>query len=256
MHNTLGDFKKMAELITEQFSGGGPLCIGLYNPTGGGLPTTDMRSFCDEFGRNPDGTFSLFHVIETLGEMLPKINPNLLWLHIVHSEGALIANEVFEACEKRRVRGKGNATNCMKNQLLVATYGAVRPVRKSYAFSALNTYSSQDIVLRIARKRFSIDFKDLPRNEYVEVEDREHNKYMIRLIDSLLPPPPPHPYVSEDVLNVDSPIYFSPMALKALTLPEEREDHTFTKPSYASALKNDVEKLKEGYQIYDCKTNR
>ncbi len=269
MHNDVSAFKKISESLVKQFSER-PLCIGLHNPTWGGIPPIDMIRFRREVRVHPSASSSLFHMIKTLGEALPSINPNLIWVHAAHSEGALIANEVFDLGEEKGWLAKANP--CIKKQLISLTYGAVTPIRDAYAFRARNTYSLQDIVLFMSQRHFDIDFTKLDKGEYTEVEDRAGNTYTIRVIDSEL-----HksglisdslfadilattnasctlPGIPNKGLLVEFPCRLIYEIVRRFL--SSVEDHGFTNDSYDKALEDDIKDLKDEYEIYNPKASR
>jgi hypothetical protein len=104
---TLDDFMKMGVSIINKFRVLGskttdtshfcesPLCVGLYNP--GGCLTCDVDRTIDHFkGRETPTVRRTRLMLVTIANLLHFINPQLRWLHIVHSEGGAITHNAIK----------------------------------------------------------------------------------------------------------------------------------------------------------------
>ncbi len=74
-------------------------------------------------------------------ETINKINPELIWLHVAHSEGGLIAERAIENMTYEQ-------QNLLKQHLYLLTLGSARPVPHDNAFRAINIYSKTDYLAR------------------------------------------------------------------------------------------------------------
>lgn len=151
INNTPDDFKNKGTWILENLPER-PLCIGLFNPSNGKFlpgPTgaiPDLYRMREEKVYNTDTLATTWCMFRTFAKFLPK-DPNFFWLHIAHSEGTILANSALS-----------NALTPIEEQdffrrhLHILTYGAVMPVPLRITKGALNTYSSEDITLKVYGK--------------------------------------------------------------------------------------------------------
>ncbi len=86
-----------------------------------------------------------------IASTLDKINPNLLWLHIAHSEGGLIEYRAIEGMTPEEQQ-------LMKKHLYSFAAAPAHPIPIDFANYAVNVYSSQDD----ATRRHGMPFLDNP----------------------------------------------------------------------------------------------
>lgn len=238
-----------------------PLCIGLHNPTTGKIPI-DMLRFKAEQYINIEAVHSLRQLRVTFANLLPQINPNLLWLHIAHSEGGLIANVVHRLFEDWRL---SKEREYIKNHLITATYGAVMPVPDNVVHHVVNTYSKDDIAMFFyGRTYLDTDFDKIKEDSYTSRKTYEGKHYTVTIVKSERVPLVRLPEVltREQRLNMS---WF-----EWLGYSEELEDrshtaallghlchsiidHGFKEKTYQNALEDDLRKFRGKYGIYNAK---
>ena len=133
--NTLEDFRSMGELIRQHFPGA-PLSIGLHNPKLDLLNHLKrVKSIsCAEITPVIGRTFLMF---KTLIHLIRRINPDLLWVHIMHSEGGGIGHLALEAMAREEL-------GLFKKNLITLGYGPLLPISQERVLYAKNTYSDRD----------------------------------------------------------------------------------------------------------------
>jgi len=133
--NTPKDFKMMCESIMGNFLER-PLFMGLYNPTQG--YDNDLGRLIDHLqSEDNEAVIRMSSLFAKFSHLLLAINPDLRWLHVVHSEGGIITHRALENMSKEQ---KKHFSRC----LITAAYGPVRPIPKSFARTTFNTYSDKD----------------------------------------------------------------------------------------------------------------
>ena len=219
INNSFDDFKIMGNSILQHLPEN-PLCIGLYNPTKGMF--NDLSGVLEKLEGCLSDTICMTHqFFITLSEKLFKINPSVLWAYIGHSEGGLIAETALTMLSEQRWN------SYLKHNLLIATYGAVLPIPKSYA-KAINTYSSKDGAT-------------LPRvQSYLQSLGEKAEDYEIKIVEG----------------NATSNLPFLPFGFTGLVLKALFEhvkgDHDFQGSTYQKALEFDIKNFfRSGRQIYD-----
>ncbi len=282
MMNTLDDFKKICSLIVNQFPEA-PLCIGLHNPTTENI-VLDMVRFNKEPLLNQIAVYSLCQMFKTFAYLLPKINPNLLWTHFAHSEAGLIANAVFTLCEESWIN-LVEARKYIKNNLITATYGAVKPIPDDYVFYAMNTYSKTDVALFFGQNYLDRKYDDRLLSQisedrpYDSVKNHQGKTYKIRLIESktkhesyVKMPDMPEVLTCEQRLSMtwlesianlhelDDKTRITNLVNKNVSNEVNYflysiVDHGFEKDSYQSAFKNNVKYIRDLYGISNSKGN-
>ena len=150
IQNNLDDFEDMCNSITSKLTQEKPLFIGLYNPTNGkgyGFPQDFLR-LSNEWVSNVPSIISLRQMFATFGTLLSQIRPRLLWTHIAHSEGGLLANRCLTNPHWGLTR---HQKQHVRRHLITLLYGAVASVPDKEVLSATNTYSTKDIAFRYAK---------------------------------------------------------------------------------------------------------
>ncbi|MBA2369626.1 MAG: hypothetical protein H0V82_11465 [Candidatus Protochlamydia sp.] len=260
------DFSKMSALISQQFPEK-PLCIGLYNPTTGNI-LKDMYRFQNEASLNKLAVYSLCQMVKSFADLIPTINPNLLWTHFAHSEGGLIANAVLELCEQWWLE---NTRKYLENHLITVTYGAVKPIAKEYVLDAINTYSKNDIALFFGKHYIDKKLNEISVDNYESIKFYQGKTYRINVMDSTTKNEPvihiPERLSFEERLQLS---FWEHLGHQELALPHSYDlishhindlayqivDHGFAKSSYQKYFGQDVAYLRKTYKIYNSMIDR
>lgn len=264
-----GNFASVVKQFPE-----GTLCIGLYNHTTSFLPK-DMSRFVNEPALNRESTYCLFHLLLTLSEILPLINPHVLWTHFAHSEAGLIAHSVFKLLEQHGGYSSNildTARKFIKKQLITCTYGAVHPVPDDPIYLAINTYTDRDIALTLGEKFIDRDLSKTLEQTFTSKKRVKDKTYTIKVVKTKLSTEPflgvkfepPHRSLTIqekiDMTWVDrlaqlmrleegsphisyqaSTTLIDTINAKVFSI----QDHGFSEVTYQKALKDDVQFLKE-----------
>jgi hypothetical protein len=115
-----------------------PLCIGLYNP---------MGDFCNDVDRTCDhlagyvrpNVYRMRLMLTTFADLLERINPSLMWLHIIHSEAGAITHRAIKEMSQNHRRS-------LKKRMIIAAYGPAIPIPDDFAKIVWNVYSDKDPV--------------------------------------------------------------------------------------------------------------
>lgn len=269
MANKQSSFIESAKSVFDHFKEA-PLCIGLYNPTffqSVPLPT-DMARFPSEKTFNKSAVFSLCQMMRTLADLLPKINPNLFWAHFAHSEGGLIANAALEVCEDEWFFR--DAQKYLKNNLITATYGAVKPIPNDYTKYSINTYSKHDIALFFGKDYIDLDLEEMIKSSKPVKKTYKGKTYTIKVIDSKvefkeaikMPVKMPERLSLKETLDLSffeyvayrEEINAAPWGTQACInlvndFAHRIKDHGFEEASYKEELKVNADDFKEEYKI-------
>ncbi len=142
----LRTFQSITSMIPE-----GTFTIGMYNPTQG-LFKDGKRTFRERRGKDTPTVVNTRQFMVAISETLHKINPELLWLHIGHSEGGVIGRNAI----------KGMTTdqrNRLKNQLYYLGVASAKPIPLDYGRGVKNIYSNQDFITGW----FALKYKNDPK---------------------------------------------------------------------------------------------
>ncbi len=116
----------------------GTLTIGLYNQTEGFFPDV-YRTFQERSGKDTPTVVNTRQFLIAVSEFLHKINPELLFYHIAHSEAGVIGvNAIQGMTYEQKER--------LQNQLLILGIGPAKPFPKAFGLQVKNIYSKQDFV--------------------------------------------------------------------------------------------------------------
>ncbi len=149
MNTTFKEFSEMSKSIVGIVPEG-PLCIGLHNPTEG-IFNDYKRVVKEQKGQDTPTVQRTRQMFTTMIDLLPNINPNLIWVHIQHSEGGLIGKLGIEGMTDDRRKH-------LATQLCVIGLGSAEPMPSKYALKATDFYSEKDRVT----KRFAEPFLNDP----------------------------------------------------------------------------------------------
>jgi hypothetical protein len=155
------DFDAVSDSIQQKIEEG-TLLITLYNPSKGLL--SDLNRVSDELSGKETSIISRTRqFMVSLADRLSKINPTLLWMHIVHSEAGLIAHRAIE--KMARVHRM-----LLANQLYLYAIASARPIPTDFAFEVFNVYSARDAIA----KRFVTSYLNHPNYniEMIPTESR------------------------------------------------------------------------------------
>lgn len=276
MNDFENNFRKMAQSIINQFPEG-PLCIGLHNPTSHNL-VADLARFEYETESNSRAVYSLCQLIKTFADLLPKINPQMVWTHFAHSEGGLIANAVLELCQQAWLR---ETQKYIKEHLITATYGPVKPIPQEYALESKNTYSNKDIALFFGRQYLDKELDKIENQSYESSKSYQGKTYKVTIINSLTSAEPflnikfeqpqiltleqrlkmswvewmAHHHEIEDRSLIGNAINTA-IVDKINATAFSITDHGFGEATYQAALLDDIKSFKKDYKVYDAKTFR
>lgn len=273
MNTFEGEFKRMSQAIVDQFPEG-PLCIGLHNPTTNAI-LGDLCRFKNEPEMNERSVYSLCQMIKTFADRLPKINPNLIWAHFAHSEGGLIANVALTLCSQSWLK---ETMKYIKGHLITATYGAVQPIPNESVLTALNTYSSKDVVLLLSKKYLDRDLDKIVQMPYNSTKIYDGKTYSATVVESKLPDSPvlktllepPSAMTVEQrcqmtlveklahTLSLNGSTYLACAFDKTIVDTVNHtntaiNDHFFGEVTYQEVLKKNISDLKRDYGVYDAK---
>jgi len=135
---TFDEFKSNCKLITDKLTEG-TLFMGIYNPTEGGTGFKDLCRALKEKVMEKDTNIvcQTAQFMEAVASSIHKIHPQLLWLHIAHSEAGAIA---YRSIERMTPEGR----ELLKKHLYVYAVAPATCIPKAFAFDAVNVYSEKD----------------------------------------------------------------------------------------------------------------
>jgi len=115
-----------------------PLCVGLYNRMGDLF--NDVDRTCDHLaGYVRSNVYRMRLMLTTFADLIEKINPSLMWLHIIHSEAGAITHRAIKEMSQNHRRS-------LKKRMIIAAYGPAIPIPKDFAKIVWNVYSDRDPV--------------------------------------------------------------------------------------------------------------
>lgn len=147
IQNSYDEFVDMGQSILKQFGKNMntshlinfreyPLCIGLYNPMSTLLFDTSRVSDHLQDKETPT-VYRTRLMLGTLLNLLEKINPNLHWLHIVHSEAGAITYRAIKNMTTEQQES-------LSPRMLIGGYGPAMPIPAAFAKKVWNVYSDKD----------------------------------------------------------------------------------------------------------------
>ena len=150
INTSLNDFKEMGESILEKVPNG-TMLIGLHNPTEGIFKDV-MRTRKEIKATTETENVSVARqFLEAIVDRLDKINPELLWTHIAHSEGGAINYRAIETMNPEKQEQ-------IKKHLIFYGVAPGLSVPRKFAFSARNVYSEKDYIT----KWWMLEYKNDP----------------------------------------------------------------------------------------------
>lgn len=135
-------FDKMSDSVMDKIGNDNHIIIGMYNSTEG---------FCKDVWRTAKEAFHVDTPIATvtrqalvaISEALYKINPNLIHLHIAHSEAGAIFNCAYHGMTPEQQA-------LIKNHVYFMGIAPAVPISNLDVFAASNFYSKQDFFTGLA----------------------------------------------------------------------------------------------------------
>lgn len=140
------DIRSVVSMIPE-----GTLTIGMHNPSKG-LLRDCKRTFKERHGKDTAAVVRSRQFMVALSETLYRINPDLLWLHICHSEGGAICNNAIKGMTPEQ-------KDRLKQQTYLLGIGPAKPLPLGHGKGVTNIYSKQDLVTGV----FALNYKNNPR---------------------------------------------------------------------------------------------
>jgi hypothetical protein len=129
----------------------GTLIIGMYNPTRG-IFRDVKRTFSENKGRDTPTVVRTRQFMIAISHTLHRLNPELLWLHIPHSEAGVIANNAIKGMTDEQKRK-------LKHQLHIMALGPAKPIPTEFGKEVVNIYSRQDFITGV----FALKSRNDPR---------------------------------------------------------------------------------------------
>ena len=144
------EFRVMGESITNKIEEG-TLFIGIYNPKHNIF--TDLFRANKEIKTTKDTPtiIATRQVLAALSAGLAKISPDLIWIHINHSEAGVINRRAIEGMTEEQKA-------YFKEHFLPISLGPALPLGKNHALDPVNVYSRRDHVT----KHFSKPYRNNP----------------------------------------------------------------------------------------------
>ena len=261
------DFLNRCKQVLAQFPEG-QLFIGLHNPITS-LPLSLGRFTSEELFNTP-AVYSLCQTFYTFAEKLAELNPNLIWTHFAHSEGGLIGHVALDLMHKS---GNNNITKYLREHLVTATYGAVKPIPTNHVLRAINTYSDHDIALTFGQNYLDKPLEEIKVKPYKSTKKVDEKTYHLTIVGSTTIPNDPIKFklemppikTLEERLNMSMWEWLAQLEHVESSRHLEYEmvntptktingityavtDHGFIEATYKDALKSNVTLLKNLYQ--------
>jgi RHS repeat-associated protein len=116
----------------------GTLIIGAYNPSKG-LISDLKRTFQERSGKETPIVVRTRQFMVAISETIHKLNPDLLWLHIAHSEGGVISRNAIKGMTDEQKEQ-------LKHKLYLLGVGPAKPIPLEFGRGVTNVYSKQDFI--------------------------------------------------------------------------------------------------------------
>lgn len=122
------------------------LLLGIHNPSWGTF--LDADRLADELAKEETPIVAnTRQILSALLQGIHKVNPEMLWLHIAHSEGSLITQNAAETMTPEE-------QTLLQQHFYFLTLGGPAPISKKLAFGGINIYSEKDHVAQWYAKHF------------------------------------------------------------------------------------------------------
>ena len=135
MNTTYSEFKEMSRSVADRVAEG-TLFIGLHTPTDGFFQDIG-RSVMERENYITPVVIQSSQFMGAIIDRLHKINPELIWVDIRHSEGGVIGRRAIEMLTPLQQAS-------LQRQLYSLTIGAAMPMPNEHALQVCNIYSDAD----------------------------------------------------------------------------------------------------------------
>jgi RHS repeat-associated protein len=151
MNNKQHEFVKFGQSVVDKIYEN-PLFIGIYNPNEG-LIGGAIKVELERQGHNTDKIDVKRQFYVAFAESLHKINPQILWLNIDHSEAGLLSRRAIEGMTPEQQK-------LLRQHLILLTLGSALPVPRRHGLEVRNIYSKADYLTKFHGKdeKFNSDF--------------------------------------------------------------------------------------------------
>lgn len=148
IQTSLQEFRSMSKSIIDKVPESA-LYVGLHNSPSwlGGDLFRVMKESC---GKETPAVARTRQFMEAIVGQLHDINPKLLWMHISHSEGGLIAHNAINKMNPDK-------KELLKEHLISLSLGPAHPIAKTSVFDAENIFSRKDFITKRFAKPFLKD---------------------------------------------------------------------------------------------------
>jgi len=139
IQTNISEFKEMCQSVIDQVPEG-TLFLGMHNPPGS--LKSDLERANDE--RNNIETSIVRKTCQMMGaiaDTIQKINPDLVWLDLRHSEGGVIGRRAVERLTQDQQK-------IMQKQWMCLAFGPAKLIPQSYGIKVSNFYSEKDRVTK------------------------------------------------------------------------------------------------------------
>ncbi len=144
IQTNLSEFSKNVQSIVNMVPEG-TLIMGIYNPTQG-IYRDCKRTIEERRGKDTPIVVSTRQMMVAISQALYKINPELAWLHVAHSEGGVICKNAIQGMIE-------DERGLLKKQMYILALGPAEPIPKDYGRGVTNIYSEKDFITgRFAKK--------------------------------------------------------------------------------------------------------
>ncbi len=117
-----------------------PFLMGIYNPSKGFIIDVG-RTLLEKVGFDTAIVRQTRQIISAISEILPNINPEMLWAHICHSEGGIIGKRAFKGLDH-------DERSRLRKHLITIGIAPAAPISRKYTLDAVNVYSEKDHVTK------------------------------------------------------------------------------------------------------------
>ncbi len=116
------------------------LVVGIYNPTEG-LVNDCKRAVKELFGRETPIVDKTRQMMTAFLDVLSNTSPDILWLHVMHSEAGVIGKNGIEGMTDEQRQN-------LRKHMITLAIGPATPLSKEHALDAFNYYSEKDRVTK------------------------------------------------------------------------------------------------------------
>jgi len=147
INTNIDEFDQMNKSVRDVV--GGTLIVSLHNPTEG-LVKDAYRTLKERSGVNTPTVCRTRQFMATISEALHKVNPDVLWLYLAHSENGVISKRAIEGLSTEH-------KNLLQKELHMYAAGPADPLPKELGQSVINVYSTKDYITKWFAKPYLED---------------------------------------------------------------------------------------------------